>query len=137
MKELYGNRVVEMARSLVMKEILEGREHSFKVRNPFCGDQFELGFDLVDNRIEHIELKGFACILSKSSSYWVITTLSGLNVEEAKESLKLLSQGSVDDIVKEYSFWKALSNHPDRKECIQLLAKGFYSYLQKPDFLLK
>jgi len=103
----------------------EDAQHIIEAYNPVCGDQFNLYFDLKENRIVNLSFHGYGCAISKASASIMTQLINGKSVEEALKidqlfKSVLLKNDDQNTLPQELKAFLPVKQHPGRIKCVTL-----------------
>jgi nitrogen fixation NifU-like protein len=102
--------------------------------NPSCGDDIEIGFNVVENAIQRIEFRGRGCSVCIASASMMTEALQGLNVSDADALSHDVHQwiaGEREYIPETLAALDAVRHHPVRKKCLMLCWRAFAEGLEE------
>jgi len=91
--------------------------------NPSCGDDIEVGFNIVNDIIEPILFRGRGCSVCIASASMMTEVVSGAAPSQAKaiaKQMQLWIAGEEADIPASLQALDAVRHHPARKKCVML-----------------
>ena len=132
--KIYQRRILEEAKNSFHFEKYEDAQYSDRAYNPICGDQFDLYFDMTENKISEVHFHGFGCTISKASTSLMLREITGMSKNDAIEFIKDFLQ-SIDDNtdIKAPSLkvFEKTENFKGRLDCIVLSWKALKNSLEK------
>jgi nitrogen fixation NifU-like protein len=94
--------------------------------NPVCGDRFVIYLAVTGGRIERASFQGRGCTLSKASASMMVSSVSGISVDEALAARSALREAldpaSEEEhrITGEFEALLGVRSHPSRIACVML-----------------
>lgn len=103
-------------------------QQTVEAYNPFCGDQFQLFFDLEGSTFQNLSFHGYGCSISKASTSCLVEWLDGKTIEQFSELWdsfqKVVQHGAIDDFPASYPqnllAFAAAHKFPGRQGCATL-----------------
>ena len=126
--EIYTDLIFEHSMNSYNKRMLPCANCSACGKNPNCGDEIKLEFELENNIIKDMSFNGHGCAISQSSTSIMIDTLRGKTIDEAKKIIaifiKMISRKEISEEEKELLgdsiAFENISNMPARVKCALL-----------------
>ncbi len=106
-------------------------EYIIPAYNPICGDQFDLYFDLRDDRISNISFYGHGCAISTASTSLLVEEINNKNIADAGLALGYFYyclQGKEKDMSELYAGLALSSHYPGREQCARLSWDAFHKF---------
>lgn len=125
---IYTELIAEHSRSTENKHHLDCPSICLKGRNPSCGDEISLEFQVEDGIIKDASFVGIGCAISQASTSIMIDLIKGEPVEKAKHLaelfLKMIKREITDEEeleeLDEALALKNIANMPARVKCAVL-----------------
>ena len=102
--------------------------------NPRCGDDIQIGFNLVNSRVTEIQFRGRGCSVCLASTSMMTETVSDLSVVDAQQLLDdIRNWVSGEDVAIPETLkpLEAVRHHPARKKCVMLCWNALAEGLEK------
>ena len=137
---LYKEQLLDHFKNPRNKAIADMSDKAFIKRgsNPRCGDDIEVGFNIVDEHIESLEFRGRGCSVCLASSSMMTEILNGLRIDEAQilaAKMRDWIAGDEPEIPEYLQPLSAVKNHPARKKCVLLCWNAMNDGLE--DYLVR
>lgn len=102
--------------------------YRLKAVNHYCGDKYEIAFDLTDSRLQP-QFHGYGCAVSKAATSLLMEAVYGLSPADAAERCRMFlsfiegpSPSPAYD--PRLAAFAAVHNHPGRVQCATLSWKA-------------
>ena len=102
--------------------------------NPSCGDDIEVGFNVIDNHIDSIEFRGRGCSVCLASASMMTEIVSDSNIDDAATlATKMRDWVAGEDIEMPETLQplSAVKHHPARKKCVMLCWNALHDGLEE------
>ena len=116
----------------------ESAAFSLDAYNQFCGDHFQIYFDIEDGKIKNACFQGYGCAISKASTSILVEQIEGKTIEEAKQlyesfiaAIQEEPQPQSGIIPKEFLAFQPVQKFPGRKKCATLSWDELSLFLKK------
>lgn len=138
-EELYQDIISSHNQKPVHFLKLNDAQHQVKAYNPVCGDQYNVYFDIEDDRISRISFYGHGCAISKASTSILIKQVLEKQLDEVfrkYEDFRIIldidsdiPEGLKEEI--ELMAFSGVRRVPSRLNCALMSWESFISYLKK------
>lgn len=133
--QLYKDHLLDHFKNPRNKSNAEFTDKSYIKRgsNPRCGDDIEIGFNIIDNHIEAIEFRGRGCSVCLASASMMTEALADSSVKEAGSlALKMSNWVAGEDVLmpEQLQPLSAVKHHPARKKCVMLCWNALHEGLE-------
>ena len=102
--------------------------------NPRCGDDIEVGFNLVDDHIEQIQFRGRGCSVCIAAASMMTELVNGESIEDVRSLVSDIQHwidGERIEIPETLEPLDAVRHHPARKQCVMLCWNALASGLEQ------
>lgn len=136
-QQLYQSVILQHQKQPYHFEKRTNATHQIEAYNPFCGDQFTLYFDLVNNQLENLYFHGFGCAISKAATSVLVEQLQGKTQSEAVALIELYlkhldgTNPEADVPIKDFEAFEATQLFPERRTCADLSASVLLDFLKQ------
>ncbi len=135
LKELYHEVILKHNSEPLNFEKREDATFCVEAYNPVCGDQFNLYFDLEEERIVNLSFHGYGCAISKASISILIQLINGKPINEVHTTNHLvkellLNDGSQYNLPKELAAFAPVRKHSGRIKCVTLGWDSLIEFLE-------
>ena len=108
---------------------------TFTASNPMCGDTFNVYLDQEKNHVSQAHFHGFGCALSKASASILMGAIENQEKEEIREFCRNFLEAADGKrewhATREIDILTELRNHGGRMDCIKLVWKALFEYLEE------
>jgi nitrogen fixation NifU-like protein len=123
--ELYHPELLAYARVHPLFRERNDARYVVKAYNPYCGDKFEVHFDLTDGVVTNATFFGYGCIISKASTGLLTEVLANKTIRQAVHEIRtyLNSMKNTADQVADdppYRHLMVARKYPGRVRCATL-----------------
>ena len=126
LKALYQSVILKHDKSPFHYGKREGAIHIIKAYNAFCGDRFDIYFDIKNGVITDISFHGFGCAISKASTSVLVKKIENLPLEKVKTTIELFlknvtpGENGMTTSDDEITAFSAAKDFPGRQKCATL-----------------
>jgi nitrogen fixation NifU-like protein len=139
-ENLYGDRVMELAKNPFHFFELKSPSHVFTAYNPLCGDKYTFYLLVEKGKIVDASFNGYGCALSKASSSLLVsllidqelTILANL-VNDFLITINIPSNEKIPEV--DYVPFLAVREFPERIDCVILGWKEIENQLKQNNLL--
>lgn len=118
MHDMYQEHILEHAKYPRNFGALEHPTHASNERNPLCGDELQMEFDVQDGMIKDVRFRGKGCAISQAAA----SMLTELLVEKSLDEARQITKHEVLDLL-------GIPIGPMRLKCALLSLKALKSAL--------
>ncbi|MCC5847301.1 MAG: iron-sulfur cluster assembly scaffold protein [Verrucomicrobia bacterium] len=124
---MYQNHLIQLSKDSAFREKIKAGEARSEIRNPACGDELALAFDLVEDTIRHIRHDSQACAIVLASTRVLCGGMEGATValatrrvEEAMAFFEGEGDWAQNWAGEDMVALGAVRAHPMRMACVRL-----------------
>jgi nitrogen fixation NifU-like protein len=135
LRELYED--VILVHSTSPYRFYEQKDASYHLQayNYFCGDRYDLYFEVVDGYIRQLSFYGNGCAISKAATSILVQSMNDQPIAYARTLLEqydnYLKDTSGVPPTEETAVFAALQHYPARKTCAQLSWQTLHTFLKQ------
>ncbi|MEM1326309.1 MAG: Fe-S cluster assembly sulfur transfer protein SufU [Bacteroidota bacterium] len=133
LKELYEEIILAHNTSPHRFFDQKNSQHHLKAYNYFCGDRYDLYFNIDNGYVRDFSFHGNGCAISKAATSLLVQSLNDRPLTEALVLLKqyetYISDPTTTPPVEEVAAFAAVQHHPARKTCAQLSWQTLQTFL--------
>ncbi len=125
LKDLYQEVILKHNNQPLNFKKREDASCQIEAYNPVCGDQFNLYFDIEEDRIVNLSFHGYGCAISKASASILTQTVNNVSIKNVLETdrnfRESLFENQAQEPVKEaFKAFIPVRKYPGRIKCVTL-----------------